>query len=73
MAYDLQQLGERLKPHGLDLAEDAAAKLVSEVLDWAAEEAVKSENKVDDVIGALAPIIKPVLLEQVDRIDGEKG
>lgn len=73
MAYDVQKLVERLKPHGLEVAEEAAAKVITEVLDWAGEEALKSENKIDDIIASLAPIIKPVLLEQVDKIDGEKG
>lgn len=73
MSYDAQKLLDKLKVRGLDLAEDAAIIVVNEVLDWAAESAVTSENKIDDVIGSLIPVLKPVIMEQIDKIDGEKG
>ena len=73
MAYETKALVEKLKGHGLDLAEDAAMIMAECVLDWAAEEAVKSENKYDDLIVALVPVIKPVIMEYADKIDGKEG
>lgn len=70
MAYDTKLLVEKLKAKGLDLAEDAAVIVVDEVFAWAAEEAVKSENKIDDIIAGLLPMIKPVIISDViDKID----
>lgn len=72
MEYDLKLLLERLEARGLKLAEDGAVMVIEEVFDWAAAEAIKSENKIDDVIAALLPMIKPVIIsELVDQIDGE--
>jgi hypothetical protein len=73
MAYELKVLAEKLKAKGLDVAEDAAKILVEETLDWVAEEAGKSENKVDDLVVAILPIVKPHILNAVDKIDGVKG
>lgn len=73
MAYELKVLAEKLKAKGLDVAEDAAKILVEETLDWVSEEAGKSENKVDDLVVAILPIVKPHILNAVDKIDGVKG
>jgi hypothetical protein len=73
MAYELKVLAEKLKAKGLDVAEDAAKILVEETLDWVVEEAGKSENKVDDLVVAILPIVKPHILNAVDKIDGVKG
>jgi hypothetical protein len=73
MAYELKVLAEKLKAKGLDVAEDAAKILVEETLDWVSEEASKSENKVDDLVVAILPIVKPHILNAVDKIDGVKG
>lgn len=72
MAYDVQKLIDAAKPHGLELAEDAAKKLVEVVFDWVAESAAQSENKFDDVIAPLIPVLKPVIMEQLDKIDGSQ-
>jgi hypothetical protein len=73
MAYELKVLAEKLKAKGLDVAEDAAKILVEETLNWVSEEALKSENKVDDLVVAILPIVKPHILNAVDKIDGVKG
>jgi hypothetical protein len=69
MAYDVKVLAEKLKVKGLDVAEDAAKVLVEETLNWVAEEAVKSENKIDDLLIAIIPVVKPYVLNAVDKID----
>lgn len=71
-AYDVKKLVEKLKDEGLDIAEDAAALIVESSLDWVSESAVKSDNKYDDLLAALVPVVKAYLLEEiVDKIDGE--
>ena len=70
---DFNSLKNKLKDHGLDLAEDATRLLVEDVLDWVAEEVIKTENKYDDMLVAIIPMVKPALLKAVDKIDGEES
>ena len=72
-AYDIKDLGEKLKAKGLDIAEDASVLVLGSVIDWLQESAVKSENKVDDIVAPLLGAVKPYILDQIDRLDGEKG
>ena len=69
---DLKLLVEELKPHGLELAEDAAKKVLETTLDWLVAEVVKTENKVDDILVAVVPVLKPVLMDLVDKIHEEE-
>jgi len=64
---------EELKAAGLELAEEQV-KVVVEVLCAKAEKiAAASENKVDDALVAVIPMLKPFLLSLVDKIDQEVG
>lgn len=72
-AYDLKALALKLKARGLDIAEDAAKIIVEETMDWTVESALKSENKVDDILAGVMPIAKKHVLELVDKIDGQEG
>lgn len=72
-AYDLKELGNKLKAHGLDVAEDAAKLIVEEVFAWIAESAQLSGNKYDDLVSILIPVLKPHILAEVDKIDKEVG
>jgi hypothetical protein len=71
--YDTKVLLDMLKEKGLDVAEDAATVVVDVVFDWVSKSAVETELKIDDVIAGLLPAIKPYVMEQVDRIDGQVG
>jgi hypothetical protein len=71
--YDTKVLLDMLKEKGLDVAEDAATVVVDVVFDWVSKSAVETESKIDDVIAGLLPAIKPYVMEQVDRIDGQVG
>jgi len=73
MSYDIKALGEKLKAKGLDVAEEAVKILVEETLVWVQEEALKSENKVDDIVAPVIAAVKPWILEQVDKIDKQVG
>jgi hypothetical protein len=70
---NFNKLIERLKGKGLDLAEDAARLVVIETFGWLEEEVLASENKLDDVLIALFPIVQKFVLEQVDKIDSKVG
>lgn len=72
-AYDLKVLIVKLKGRGLDLAEESAKILIEEVLDFIHESAIASENKFDDLVSSLIPLVKPHILASVDKIDGEVG
>lgn len=74
MAYAIKDLADKLKERGLDLAEDAVKIIVDETALWADAEANKGEHGfVDVAVKALIPLAKPLLDEQVDKIDGKEG
>lgn len=73
MAYEIDVLVERLKGRGLDFAEDAAKIVLDEVFLFIEEEAKKSENTYDDLLLAILPLVKPLILEKIDEIDGKEG
>lgn len=73
MSYDIKKLAAKLKEKGLDVAEEGAKVAVESVLEWVKEEAVASENKVDDILVAIIPVVKPHIMEQIDKIDGAEG
>ena len=70
---DYKLLLIELKKHGLDLAEDAARDVVEAVFSWLETEVVKTENKIDDLLVAILPVIKPHILKAIDKIDGQEG
>lgn len=72
-AYDIKDLGAKLKDKGLDLAEDASVLVLDAVFDFLVESAQKSENKIDDLIAPILMAAKPIIKEQIDKIDGEEG
>lgn len=72
-AYDVKALAAQLKAKGMDVAEDAAKVAVEATLDWLAESAVLSENKFDDLLVAIVPVVKPHVMQMLDSIDGKEG
>lgn len=72
-AYDLGVLGEKLKARGLDLAEEAVGIIYVELKAWLKESALVSENKIDDVVAAFLDQLDPIVLPQIDKIDGAQG
>ena len=69
---EFKALVEILKGHGLELAEDAAEKVVKSTLEWLEAEVVKSENKYDDLLLAVLPVLKPMIFAAIDKIDGKE-
>jgi hypothetical protein len=72
-AYDLKALVAKLKSHGLEVAEEGAEVVAKSVFEWLEESAKVSENKYDDLALAVLPLIKPIALKQIDKIDGVEG
>ena len=67
-----QLLLAELKKEGLNIAENAAEGAVKAVFRAVAKFAAESENKVDDVLIAILPVIEPHVLKMLDGIDGVK-
>jgi len=72
-AYDLKVLTAKLKARGLDFAEEAATIIVEETCDWITESAPISKTPYDDMLAIVIPPAKKMILEAVDKIDGEVG
>jgi predicted histidine transporter YuiF (NhaC family) len=64
---------EELKKEGLNVAEDAAVSMVKAVLKIVPKVVSETENKVDDLLIAIVPVIEPSLMDLLDKIDGEEG
>lgn len=76
-AYDLKDLGLRLKKAGLPIAEEAleasAGIVYKEMKAWLKESAPISETKVDDFIAPFYDQLDPIVLPAIDKIDGQVG
>jgi len=70
---DFKLLLDDLKSKGLDMGEDVAKELVISVFDWLSAEVAKTDNKVDDLLLAVLPVVRPMLMDLIDKIDGEEG
>lgn len=68
-----KELIEGFKDRGIDIAEEALKIVIEEVLEYASKKVLETENKFDDMLLAVMPIVKKELLKLVDKIDGEEG
>lgn len=71
--YDIQELGKRLKDIGLEGAEDTVVKAYPVIKQWLRESAKLSKPMADDVAVTFIDQLDPVILPQLDRIDGKVG
>lgn len=72
-AYDIAELASILKSNGLVLAEDAAEIVAKSTFEWLDQSADLSENKLDDLLKAVLPLVKPMVFKAIDKIDGAEG
>ena len=72
-AYDLKELGARLKVVGLDAAEDALKAAVPVLSQWLKESAALSATPWDDMALVVWPQVEKLLLEKADKVDGKEG
>lgn len=68
-AYDPKELLEVLKSKGMVIAEDAAMILIDSLFEWLDKSADLSENKYDDLLKAVMPILKDEVKKLADDID----
>lgn len=72
--FDFKNLEQRLKDKGLTAVEGLAEIASKEVMDWAAESCAIHENALVKTLGGAAVVtLRPLLAEQIDKIDGEPG
>jgi len=72
--FDRKDLEARLKAKGLEKVEGLAETVAIEVLAWAEESCNIHPNLLVKSVGAPAVgIIKPILMGQIDKIDGVEG
>lgn len=72
-AYDLKAFGEKLKARGLDNAEKLAGEVYVDLKAWLEESAAKSSTPIDDVVVNFLDQLDPIVLPQIDKIDGAVG
>lgn len=72
-AYDVQELGRRLKEVGLDAAEETLVKAYPVIKQWLKESAAISKPMADDVAFSFVDQLDPIILPQIDKIDGKVG
>ncbi len=68
----LKLMVKELKQAGLNVGEDAAREVVKAVFKALPGFVAATENKYDDMLIVLFPIIEKEILAKIDKIDGEK-
>lgn len=71
--FDISELVKGLEAQGLDLAEVAVKDIVTAVFDWAEKSAAASDNLYLKFIAPVLEQVKPVVLAEVDKINGKIG
>lgn len=67
-AYDLKELGKRLKARGLENAEKLVGEIYTETKEWAKESAILSPNPWDDMAIPFYKQLDDVVLPQIEKI-----
>lgn len=72
-SFDKAELVEALKAKGAPLAEDAIQAAADTILDWVAAGCALHENAFVKMGGPVVLAVKPLVNEQLDKIDGVVG
>lgn len=72
-AYDIKVLAARLKAKGLILVEDAAIDIYKETKGWLKESAEISKTPYDNIAIPFYDQLDPLVLPEIDKIDGQEG
>lgn len=72
-SFDIKNLTERLKSKGLDVAEELAKVVAGETMDWIKESVEIHPNMYVKFLAPLIGTLKPQVMSQVDKIDGQVG
>lgn len=71
--FDVEALKAKLKARGLDLAEEAAKEVASDICDWLQESLPKSKVPFAGFLAGFVPELKKLALGLADQIDGKVG
>ncbi len=71
--FDFKALAQELKVYGLDLAEDTVKDIVKLMFDFTNQSLNLHPSPYLKVLPLIIAQIKPLLDEQVDKIDGQAG
>lgn len=69
-AYDIKDLGEKLKAAGLPVVEGAAEVVLEKVIAWIKESAMISKTPYDDMAMVILPLIEGKIKKEINKIDG---
>ena len=69
-AYDIKDLGEKLKGAGLPVVEGAAEVVLEKVVAWIKESAMISKTPYDDMAMVILPLIEEKIKKEINKIDG---
>lgn len=69
-AYDIKDLGEKLKAAGLPVVEGAAEVVLEKVIAWIKESAMISKTPYDDMTMVILPLIEEKIKKEINKIDG---
>jgi len=62
---------EELKKEGVEIAEEAAKAFIKALLRVIPKVIIASENKYDDLLLAVLPVVEPILMNLADDINKE--
>lgn len=68
-AYDFKNLVERFKADGIEMAEEAAKKVIGHAFDWLNESADLSKTPYDDILKVIYPQAKAKVMEYAEDIN----
>lgn len=71
--FELSALAEKLKSQGLPIAEELCEKIAEAVLEWTEESLVIHPNPYVKFAIPVLGAVKPLLKNQIDKIDGKEG
>lgn len=72
-AYDIKDLGAKLKARGLDIAEEALIILWEETIEWVKASAAISATPYDDMAMVIMPQLDKAVRDGIDKVDGKEG
>jgi hypothetical protein len=62
-----------LKEQGLEIGEEVVLTLFKIIYPFLTKFVLATPNKLDDVLVVLLPVIEPIILDYIDKIDGKKN
>lgn len=71
-AWEVKNLVDRLKAKGLAQAEAVLKVIAGETIDWASESLAMSDKSYLKFCAPIVAGAKPIIIEQIDKIDGKK-